>query len=542
VDGALFREFHEVPYFFSAGDVERIEFLRSSAAMLNSTTGLSGIINVVPREYPERETSWLAEYGDLNTYRFHVSHGGPAGDNLTYGLGFDGFNTDGPAGRYGAEKSANLFANVTWTPNQIFMVRTSLFHIQGERELVQAVPPAAERFQTALQRFDPIKATVATVKTLIQPNDWATTQFILGYSNRRNTFIAETETSHDSSRDWDSEWSLNLIQSLALMRNNVFRIGANYNHWVAPYGKRFYSGRRSDLESYSATLANEHRFGALLLDGAFRYQKTYINEYGAFNINGSPKGFKKVDPILNQWEPPILSGSLGVSYNLTEGLSLHGNFLAGSLEPRRGTLNTELEPLKTERRRTTDLGIRFARNQLGELSLIGFYTKQKDAIVLSGETETLDGRIMELYENRDQDSKGLEFDFWSRPVADMFSLFFNLVAMRSDADLDGAMTRNPEIPELIIGAGFQGWKWGWDFNLFWKHISDYQSKRFVEPPEYQPLGDYHSINLTAGHNFGSSEQLRLYVEVRNLTDAEFSTVVGYPDYGRRFLVGVRHRF
>jgi outer membrane receptor protein involved in Fe transport len=541
LDGAVFREFHEVPYFFSTGDVERVEVLRSSASLLKGINGLAGVIDIVPREYEKRETSWLAEYGSMNSYRMHVSHGQKIGE-LTYGLGFDGSHTDGPEGRQGAESMVNLFGSLNWKPHPSFSIRTSVFHLQGKRELVQAEPPASSRLQNARERFDPIQTTVATVKTLYQPRDWASTQFTLGYSNRHNTFVAETGSASQTTPDYDSEWNLNLIQSMALSDRNVFRVGANYNHWVAPYGKRFYVGRRSDLETVSVTAADEHSFGRLLLDGAFRYQQTYINEYGAFNINGSSGGFGNVEPIVDVWEPPQLSGSFGATYYLTNRISVRGNFLAGIIEPRRGSLTVDFEEPLNEHRNMLDAGFGLLQDGLGEFSLTGFYIRQKDAIVLTGETEDVNGRITELYDNRDQDSLGLEFEFKSRPIFEGTNFFFNITAMSSRAELEGSMQRDPEKPRVIIGGGILGKRSRFDYNLFWKFVSAYKSSRFASPPVLQPLGDYHTLNLTLGYSLGSSERIRVYLEMTNLTDRRYSTVVGYPDYGRRLQVGIRQSF
>jgi outer membrane receptor protein involved in Fe transport len=541
VDGAVFREFYEVPYFLSAEDVQRIEVLRSSASLLTGVTGLVGVINIVPREYEQRETRWLAEYGSLDSYRVHVSHGQRIG-NMSYGLGMGGSHTDGPEGRHGAETMLNLFGNAAWKPRSSLSVQATALYAHGKRELVQAEPPAAEQYRTALQRFDPVEELSANIKILYRPTDWASTQFTLGYGHRHNTFVAETGSTSQSTRDYDSEWNFNLVQAFALSKSNVFRIGGNYNHWVAPYGKRFYSGRRSDLETYSIAIVDEHSFGRLLLDGGLRYQRTYINEYGAFNIDGSAQGFKKVESIVNQWEPGEISGSLGASYRLTNRLSLQGNLLTGVVEPRRGTLTDDLQEPATEHRTMVDAGLHLGRDRLGEFSLTGFLIKRKDAIVLSGATRTLDGRIMELYENRDQDSKGVEFEFRSRPLLENINLFFNATAMRSRARIEGSMSRDREIPQVLMGGGILGRRRAFDYNLFWKFVSGYESSRFADPPVPQPLGGFHSLNLTLGYSLRGSEKIRIYLEMTNLTDNEYSTVVGYPDYGRRFQLGIRQVF
>ncbi len=541
VDGALFREFWEVPYFLSAEDVERMEIMRSSAALLTGISGLAGIIDIVPREYDRRETTWLAEYGSFNSYRGHVSHGQKIG-NFSYGLGLGGSHTDGPEQRYGAESMVNLFVDTKWKPLDSLSVRTTVLYGRGKRELVQAVLPAAEQYRTALQRFDPVQESAATLKALYRPRDWASTQFTLGYSNRHNDFVAQTGSTSQTTHDYDHEWNFNLIQAVALSRSNVLRIGGNYNHWIAPYGKRFFSGRRSDLETSSLAVVDEHSFGRLLLDGGLRYQRTYINEYGAFNIEGTAQGFNKVPSILNQWEPGQISGSLGATYYLTNGVSLQANFVNGSVEPRRGTLTTDLREPATERRTMVDAGVRTILDQVGELSIVGFFIKQKNAIALSGTTKNLNGRVMELYVNRDQDSKGVEIEYRCRPIFENMSFFVNLTAISPRARLSGSMTRDPEIPRIIMGGGVTGKSHSFDYNLFWKFVSAYSSARFADPPIPQPLGDFNCFNLNVGRLLGGGERTRVYLEITNLADSRYLTVVGYPDYGRRIQLGIRQSF
>jgi outer membrane cobalamin receptor len=78
-----------------------------------------------------------------------------------------------------------------------------------------------------------------------------------------------------------------------------------------------------------------------------------------------------------------------------------------------------------------------------------------------------------------------------------------------------------------------------DYNFFWKFVSGYESSRFASPPELHPIGDFHTFNLTVGHPLWNLENTRVYLEINNLSDNAYSTVVGYPDYGRSFLVGIR---
>ena len=321
----------------------------------------------------------------------------------------------------------------------------------------------------------------------------------------------------------------------------MLRVGALYNRWVAPNGKRFYVGKRCDLETFSVVAVDEHSFGPLSLDAGLRWSRTYINRYGAFNIGGTPKGLQNVTPVTDQWEPSVITTSLGASYMLSPGLSLHLNLSSGNIKSRRGELDVNLNEPKTERRIKLDLGVQANRTGVGQFSLVGFLTDQKNAIVLSGLTEALGGRVMELYLNRDQDQLGIEIDARSSPLAGNLQLFLNFLAMRSRAEANGGMIRNRELPRFITSGGFYGKNAQIDFNFLWKFVSSYQNTRFVggSPPVPRPLGDYHVLNAVIGWSFGVKLRNRVYLEIRNLADRKFSTVVGYPDYGRRFTLGWR---
>ncbi|MBN2241736.1 MAG: TonB-dependent receptor [Acidobacteria bacterium] len=543
VDGVIFREFHEVPFLFSAEDVERVEVLRSSASLLQGFSGIAGVIDIVPRRYETRETNWLAEYASRNSYRVHLAHGDSVGD-ISYGLGLESSRAGGPEDRLGDERMLNLFGSIGWQATPALSMRANFFHMQGRQELVQATPPATNRFQNAVETYDPIQTSVVTLNTLYKPSDRGSTRFTVGYSNRHNTFIAETQQGVTATPDYDSEWNLNLVQSLALSGDNVLRIGANYNNWISPYGKRFYAGRRSHLETASFSVVDEHTFGSLVLDGGLRYQRTYINEYGAFNIDGSGGQFSSVDPIMDTWDAPQLHGSLGATWFLTNRVALRGNFLTGSVEPRTGSLaeagEGEYETPETERRTMVDAGIQATAGGIGEFTAAGFYIRQSDAIVLSGQTvenETT-GSVIELYQNRDQDTAGIEFEYKSRPLYERIHFLFNFTAMNPRVlDDEGSMERDIEKPRAILSSGILGKQWKLDYNFFWKYVSGYESSRFAS--SLQPLGGFHAFSLTVGHPLGAYENTRVYLELTNLTDSRYATVVGYPDYGRSFRIGIR---
>ena len=544
IDGAWQREFYETPYFFSASSIERIEIMRSSAALLKGLSGLVGIVNIIPKKYENPETSAEMEYGSFDSYRFHLAHGASPG-KTSYAFNIGSSHTDGPKEMNGAEGFTNFLGSFGWNPLEILSVRANLFHVYGKRELIRAEsPPAAKRFATTSERFDPVQTTLGSLITHFRPSDKASTELLLQYIDRDHYFLSEPGDPHETTREWDYEWSANLTQALALSSSNTLRIGGLYSRWISPNGTRFYIGNRNDLETFSAVIVDEHNFGNLSIDAGIRWAKTYMNDYSAFNIGGSASGLTKVTPVKDQWEPSIFNGSLGVAYYLSQGLSLHLNLASGYIQPRAGALDVELKEPKDEKRTKLDIGFRGVHGGIGQISAVGFLVQQTDAIVLSGKTKEMNSRVMELYLNRDQDQMGVELEARTMPLLDSIEPFLNVTTMRTRANANGEMIRNDEQPELIMGGGVYASKKGFDLNVLWKYVSYYESIRFAagSPPSPQPLGDFHSINASIGYSYGKEHQARVYLEVKNLLDKKFSTMVGYPDLGRRFAVGLRQSF
>jgi len=548
IDGTWQREFHETPYFFSTADIERIEIIRSSAALLTGLSGMAGVINIIPKEYEKTETSGEFEYGTFNTYRAHLSHGGRT-NKVSYATGLGIRSTDGPEGMNAAEKIADFYGSANWQPNKAISFKTSVFHLNGWRELARAVPPASLKYQNLLQKFDPIRTTLVNMKLHIQSNDRASTEIRLSYADRDNQFENKNSKTLEVTRqkEADHELTLNIIQALTLSDKNVLRVGALYNHWVAPNGKRFYLGKECDVETYSAVIVDEHRFGQLNVDAGVRWEKTHYNKYGGFGIEGSGKAFKKVTPITDEWQPGTINASLGAAYYFPQIFSLHLNLATGVVKPRPGSLDTALVEPKDETRTKVDAGVRGVWENFGAFSVVGFYTRQKNGIAYSGLSHSIDGRVMELYINRDQDQYGIEFEVKSVRLFNLFETFTNVTAMKARAEAAGSMIEDNRIPKFIWNAGLFAQRGHFDLNFLCKYVSAYENVRFAaqiqgKPAKPQPLGDFVNIDLTVGWSFGSMHQSRLYLEIKNLADEAYSTVVGYPDFGRRVRLGFLRRF
>jgi hypothetical protein len=321
---------------------------------------------------------------------------------------------------------------------------------------------------------------------------------------------------------------------------------------VAPNGKRFYSGERCDLATYSGVIVAEKSAERLKWDVGYRLSQTHINDYAAFNIDGTRGGLKDVTPVTDVWEEPVHNLSAGAGCYLAEGRSLHVNVAAGHVEPRPGTLTTDFEEPGNETRVKLDLGLALAlpggggAAGGGKLSATTFYVYQDEAIVLSGttyESPPGSGIWYELYLNRDQDQYGIELDARAPRSPAGVSWFANVVAMASRKQEGGEYVRNLEVPQVIAGAGVEVARGDLAASVLLKYVSEYENTRFLpsgEPPA--PLGDFFDIGLALTWAFGPLKKHTAFVTVDNLADEEYSTVPGYPNSGRKFTAGVRSRF
>ncbi|MBF0431115.1 MAG: TonB-dependent receptor plug domain-containing protein [Fibrobacteria bacterium] len=542
VDGVWQREFLELPYFFPTVEIERIDVMRSSAALVNGLSGLVGIINIVPKEYDKLGMSGNIEYGSFNTVRANAVHGNRVG-NLSYAVGTGGNYTSGPEDRHGVESLNHGYVRLKWRPSQKFTLQMNNFYLQGKRELVTALAPASNSFQTRDEVYDPFRAYIFNTRGLYQYNKKMASSVLFFFTRRNHDFVANTSGGHSTTEELDWEWGANVIHAMSIIKNNTLRIGALYSNWVAPDGKRFFMGKRNDIHTVSGVIADEHTIGALSLDGGVRWVQRYLAEYGAFGINGSNKGaLKAADLVQDEWESPLLNANLGASYRLPKYVNFASNLAFGFVQPREGILTAEQLTPDNEIQTKADVGGELVLGNIGSWRSTAFYVNRQNAISLTNDTlRASNGSLMELYENKSKQTAGIELEVKSASLINMLSLFANVTLMRHWVDVDGDYESDKEKPEFITNGGFSFTYGDMDAHVFGKYVSGYESKRFAS--EYHDIGNYFTLDCTAGYNWKlkSKHQLRLYGALTNITDKEFSTVVGYPDFGRRWSGGMQYR-
>ncbi|MCK4921001.1 MAG: TonB-dependent receptor plug domain-containing protein, partial [Bacteroidales bacterium] len=542
INGVWQREFHETPYFFSSANVEKIEIIRSSAALLHGLSGMAGIVNIVTKKYSKPETIAELEYGSFNSSHTFLSHSGQQKSlNYSFNLGYD--KTDGSPGQHAKEKILNTYGTLEWNPSDKVSITANIFHLNGMRQFMQAQYPAAASLIGRLESYDPFISSTVSLKASVRQNERSSLEIQSYYTNRRPEF--NNEVTGITETEYDSEVGVNILESISLGKSNILRFGALYNHWNAPNGKRFYVGRKSELQTISGVITDEQDFGKLNINGGLRWVKTYINEFGAFNIDGSGSAFVQVNPIKDEWQPYTLQMTGGAVYSLNKQSMISLNMVSGSIKPREGSLDETLNRPENEFRTMVDLGYKISGLNNSSIVLTGFYVNQKNAIIYSGDIIELEqGRIAELYENVDQFQYGIELEANSpRMFKRSTNLFFNLTGMKSMLKEENENIKNSELPELIFNTGLNVRLYDIDLNLYTNYSSEFFSTRFADKSvEPVSLGGYFRIDLNMGYSFGNEDNWRIYCSIKDLSDVNYSTVVGYPDPGRRINMGINYHF
>jgi outer membrane receptor protein involved in Fe transport len=536
VDGAWFREFHEINYYLSAASLDRIEILRSSGALLMGPGGLTGMINLVPRTHDHRETQVEGLGGTHKTFRSHVSHGNKFVSG-NYALSGGYFHTDGAEGLNASENMANLYGRVLWQPSDALTLSWTNFFMSGDRELKLARPPAGRTLQMREDNFDPMQTYVTVAKLRHQPADTGATEVIFNYGGRY------FDGHRTGSSDWleeDYEYGATVIHSREMSAENTLRATGLFHRWATPTGKRFYVGNPGDIRTYSAAVVDEHDFGKVDISIGYRYTREHIGEFGGFNVEGSPGPLRAV-AVKDEWSDPLHTVNLGASYKLTSATSLFGNAAWGQLAAQPGMLDYDLRRPGSEERYKLDLGVRWLLQGYGELNLVGFFVRRNDAALVSKQTVRLDGVDYALFSSDNQENYGFELDMRTHWLNNGLKLFFNLTFMQTRRTIAGDWVNDKEVPDLILAGGVAYAIEKYEIGLYAKHLSGYENERFLPGGSSPaPLGDF--LDLSGQLTYHYHRNTEFFARVENITADEYSTVPGYPHDGTLFYLGVTKRF
>jgi outer membrane receptor protein involved in Fe transport len=552
VDGVWQQEFQELPYFFPAADIERIEVIRSSAALINGVSGLTGIVNVVPKAYDSLGIRAQAQYLSFNTLTGGFSHGTTIGP-VEYAMGAGGLSSDGPDGRNAAERNYDIYGRMKYAPSRRLAIQSNVFGLFGMRQFQLIEPPGDVTKLARYERCDPHRALVANTRILLKETDRASSSLLLFYTRRKDDFYRSDTASRPSSVDLDWEYGAHVTQALSFWDNNVLRIGGLYNNWAAPNGKRFYSGKPALVHTFSAVVADEQTVGGLTVDAGIRWLSKYYKEWAAYNINGTfvwKDAGKNVvlDAVTDTWEPPQFHGTAGLRYAFPKLVKLTAHYAVGQISPLAGTITAQFAEPGRETQHKVDAGVVLAHDAVGSATVTGFTVVRNNAISLTSQFDTAaTGEILPFYENVDKLSGGGELVLKTARFFGTVAGMANVTLMRNLVASGDGYATDKEQPQVIVGGGVNvSWR-GVDWNLYGKHVSKYESSRFGQLVDgkavWYRIGDFSTLDMSLGYTLPLAHQaVRCFASAANLLDERYSTVVGYPDFGRVVGAGIQYSF
>ncbi len=556
VNGVWQRAFTSIPPFFPAAAIDRIEILRSGGAiMVGPNAGLVGAINIIPRRFDELTTLLDIEAGSYGTYRASLVHGNRL-ENSDYTVGAKYYSTEGPDNENAAEQISSVFGTTSWDVGDNLHMEFTGYGLTGNRELRKIQDPGRKRIKNREnEEFSPLTSYGGILRALWKHDKTSSTAFDAGYVRRDMDYQrANPDPSKPDIQSDEVDWEYNagVLHAQRIADNNTLRTGVQYNHWVAPEGKRYYVGNRMDVETVSGIVVDEHQWDRLTLDGGFRVTRSYYHDYTDNNIDmlGGPVADDRSGggtslfsaPITDEWGDPVMTSTIGAKYRLSKITALYAHAAFGSVDAPPGAVPEKGKSLSRESRTIFDGGVSFSDTTLGSLKVGGFATFREDGILLTSTEVTRQGDTFNAYENRDLRQYGLEMEYESARIMDIFTLFVNGAVMDSEQSDSGDWSNLREIPDVITAAGLYSQVGRVDVNIFGKYVSGYENKRFAEDRKYKDLGDFVDLNMTAGVLLGKERATRLYASLENILDDEYSTVVGFPDYGFQAFAGVQHQF
>ncbi len=558
VDGIWQREALELFYVYPGAALERVEILRSASTLFHGLADVVGVVNLVPHRPrldpdmpPTLELGMEAgSYGTLRGFGYGEVQGG---ETTAFTLGSQYYRTDGRSGRNAAEEISSLFGSGLFQPDPDHRLTFGAWVLHGYRELEMPDPdgPAQNSLKNQRERYDPLTYSHLHVRGLHYWTGRSTTDWNVFYSDRRSEYSRRKidpsrpgPGNADASED-DREYGAQVIQGLSLSPANTARLGVFLHRWTAPNGKQSYVGSRQDVSSYALVLSDEHQLGDWTFDAGIRYARSYFHDFSgpSFTITGQST---RTQPVQEEWDDPVLSGTMGVTVALDgrNRLSLHGG--VGGRRPGPGAIRPDGRAPADEQRYAADGGWTMQWGAMGDgsLKLGAFGVWRRDAIVRINQTG-VDENGNEFYfsGNNDLRQQGLELELqtpgvWQRRL----NLVGSVTWMRSEVDTEDGYDRYREVPSLIVSAGLRMTEGLWDAALWVKHVDEYENFRFAQDGKYHALGDYWDLTLSGGVRLGRERATRLYGAIDNLLDDDYSTVVGWSDPGRRFRVGLERSF
>jgi vitamin B12 transporter len=501
---------------FPVEQIDHIEILKGSQSTLYGSDALAGVINIITKKGGGKKIgiNGGANYGSFNTFNGSAGVNGST-DNIDYNVNYTYSNTDGISEARDTTGKANFdkdgFMRNSFQANLSFKAGKNLKISPYYRYSYYKGSFDADAFTDGTNAYNALLNNTGAVATFSLPRGTVTANY--GYTYARRLYISDFGTTPFKGRFHTAE--AYLTQSL----NNNVKLLAGFNY-------QGYGLRDTTLEKINP-------------------KTSIISPYVSFFIQ-NPTGLNvEVGGRYNHHSEfgGNFTYSFNTSYLINKQWKVFANISSGFKAP---TVNDLFGPtfygsnpdLKPEQSRNFEGGVQVnAVQDKLQLTATGYYRDITDLIAYVGT------QLINIDEQKDKGAE-LEASFtpnekWTIKAAYNF-VTGNLYQARDGKDTSFYnLLRRPK-NAVLATVGYQATK-----QLYVSVSAQSLGKRsdlFFAPPTYigqqVDLAAYTLVNAYAEYKFLESK-LKLFVEARNLTDADFTEVYGYSNAGINVTGGFR---
>ncbi len=516
--------------------VERIEILKGAQSTLWGSDAVAGVINIITKKGGDKKISPAAiiSYGSYNTLKATAGLGGRL-NNFTYNLNYNYINSDGFSSAYDSTGNANFdkdgFRQNNFQANLGYKI-TPNFSIAGYSNYGK-------------YKADVDNAAFTDDKDFTIENTSFINSLALHYKINKgaihftNTLInAKRISNNDTTADIGNgdyyrgdfkgaSFVSELYGNVGITNNlsltaGVQRIEQNTGQHNEGYSRNYAYGYASTLGKDSATTTNYAAYASLLLLNIKNVNAEAGVRYNHHNIYGSNATY-----------------SFNPSYNIDENTRVFVNVSSAFKIPSLYQLYSEYgnKDLEPEKSNNYEAGIQSLSNsKKNSLRLVAFKRDIRNLIIFYSDPVTYAGK----YINRDT-----QHDFGFEIESNIsISHFGNWVNNFTYIDGEGE-DNNVKVKNLYRRPNFT-------FNSVLtlepvKGLTLMPSLRFVGTrlkgqydagPYLMP--QYYTVDFYASYNL--IKQLRVFADLRNITDQKYFDIPGYNSRRSNYTIGVSTNF
>ncbi|MCP4159196.1 MAG: TonB-dependent receptor [Deltaproteobacteria bacterium] len=512
-------------------NVERVEIIKGSAAIQYGASAIGGVINVITkRGKDKKELNFETKYG---SYDFREISGSLSGKIGKFDLSFQASESKENSYKTGAHEK---YENTGYDSLTNFSLNAGFEFIKGHR------------LGVIVSQFDQDKVGTPNKLSSNDPNDYK------DVSNMSYDLSYEGQNSSGSLL-----WKIKEFK--VIDKNNTYRVPANSvtiteTDLIGSQGQFSYVSddivltTGIDYQKYENTNSSNPKYYEYEDTAIFMLGKLFMFDHDLV-ING---GFRYDEHTLtyeNQKnENENFCPSIGMGYFVTDVIKLRTNYSEAYSVPSGFQLFVDNDysafgwgtylgnpNLKPESSKTYEGGIDLYFNE-NNISITYFRTNFKDKII--SYEETTDNH---RYKNSDRVKiEGIELSY-SKRYENLFNQdlsvkpYFNGTLLTKYEDQEGnklSQTADQTYSMGLMVSGFDGFNS--DLNLHYTGRQEAYGSVKQKP--------YTVMNLSVSKRFMLNKAGGLTVkgEVKNISDADYDSVYGYPMSGRTIYMSLRYDF